>query len=291
MGDALAETFGSLRSIWWLLVAVGLCLPVCLWAFRRIGRWWLTDRPLPLPLDRAYPALPFSVVAGVGLFLGLQVLSVVLATAASALGDRGLFGLDGLPDSDVTPALLVAEVGVLAVGLLVLKAFGRGAAGMVGIRVGDAAAGLRLGVVGFATILPVCVAALVVSISALTLFHAPIQTHPVLESVQQTRDPGVIALLCVQAVVVAPVVEEFMYRGVLMWSVARRTGMLVALVVSSALFAVVHVAAEPQAVAPLFFLGMALGYVAYRTRSLVAPVIAHALFNALMIGGTVLTSP
>jgi len=68
----------------------------------------------------------------------------------------------------------------------------------------------------------------------------------------------------------------------------RGAGAIAALVVSSAVFAVVHLTAEPQAVAPLFFLGMALGYVAYLTRSLVAPVIAHALFNALMISGTLL---
>jgi hypothetical protein len=82
------------------------------------------------------------------------------------------------------------------------------------------------------------------------------------------------------------VVEEFLYRGVLLSALLRGTGAIAALVVSSALFALVHAPAEPQAVVPLFFLGMALAYAAYRTRSLVAPVLAHALFNGLMISGT-----
>jgi len=290
MSDVQAETVDSLASIWWLLVAVAICLPVCVWAFWRIGQWWVTDRPLPLPLDRAYPAVPFSAWAGVALFVGLQILSVLLAMVASALGDLGLFGLGGPPDAPATPALLVGGIGTLVAGLLALKAFGPKAQRTVGVRAGNVTQGVRLGVIAFAAILPVCVAALVVSISALRLVQAPVQTHPVLETVQRTRDPSVVALLCVQAVIVAPVVEEFLFRGLLMWALARATGMIAALVVSSVLFAVIHVTAEPQAVAPLFFLGMALGYVAYRTRSLVAPIIAHGLFNALMISGTLLTS-
>jgi membrane protease YdiL (CAAX protease family) len=158
----------------------------------------------------------------------------------------------------------------------------------VGVRGGDVGKGMLLGGVAFAAILPICVAALIVSIGALRLVEGPVQTHPILETVQQTRDPWTLLVLLVQAVVVAPVVEEFLYRGVLLAALVRGAGAIAGLVVSSVLFALVHAPAEPQAVVPLFFLGMALAYAAYRTRSLVAPVLAHALFNALMISGTLL---
>jgi membrane protease YdiL (CAAX protease family) len=285
MSQVPAETVGSLESIWWLLAAVVVCLPICVIVFWRIGRWWVTDLPLPLPLDRAYPAVPFPVWAGIGLFLALQFSSLVVAAGLSAAAELHFFG-DAPPEATEQPILLVAQVAPLAAGLLVLRAIGRRAHRTVGLRAGNTWAGLRLGTVAFAAILPVCVAALIVSIGALRLVKGPIETHPLLEQVQETEQPWTLIVLGVQAVVLAPVVEEFLYRGVLLSALVRGTGALAALVVSSALFAIVHAPVEPQAVAPLFFLGMALGYAAYRTRSLVAPILAHALFNALMVGGT-----
>ena len=285
MSQIPPETIGSLASIWWLLAAVVVCLPVCVAVFWRIGRWWVTDLPLPLPLDRAYPAVPFPAWVGVVLFLALQ-----LAVAVAAVGFAALLDLFGgvSADSPVHPIMMLSQVVPLAVGIPILRAFGPRAYRTVGLRAGDVGAGLRLGAVAFAAILPICVAALIVSIGALRLVQGPVLTHPLLVTVQQTRDAGTIALLTFEAVVLAPVVEEFLYRGVLLSALVRGTGAIAALVVSSALFALVHAPAEPQAVVPLFFLGMALAYAAYRTRSLVAPVLAHALFNGLMISGTLL---
>ena len=289
MSQVQPEVIGSLASIWWLLLAVGLCLPVCVVVFWRIGRWWVTDLPLPLPLDHAYPAVPFPAWVGIAVFLALQAASLVVAVACSAVADLDLFG--GVSsDAPVHPIMMLSQVVTLGVGLLVLRAFGPRAHRIVGLRGGNVWAGLRLGAVSFAAILPICVAALIVSIGALRLVQGPVQTHPLLVTVQQTREPWTLALLAFEAVVLAPVVEEFLYRGVLLSALVRGAGAIAALVVSSGLFALVHAPAEPQAVAPLFFLGMALAYAAYRTRSLVAPVLAHALFNALMVFGTLLGS-
>jgi len=285
MSQVAPETLGSPPSIWWLLVAVAVCLPVCVAVFWRIGRWWVTDLPLPLPLDRAWSAVPFPAWAGVGLFLALQLTALVAAVGLSAAMDADAGG-EASAEAPVSPVLMLAHVVPLAVGLAALRAFGPRAHRTVGVRAGGVGTGLRLGVVAFAAILPVCVAALIVSVGALRLVEGPVETHPLLETVQETQEPWTLVLVGVQAIVLAPVVEEFLYRGVLLWALLRGTGPVAALVASSALFAVVHAPAEPQGVVPLFFLGMALAYVAYRTRSLVAPIVAHALFNALMVGGT-----
>ncbi len=62
------------------------------------------------------------------------------------------------------------------------------------------------------------------------------------------------------------------------------------MVLTSIIFALVHLPSEPQAILPLTVLGLALAYVAYRTRSLVAPVITHFLFNTFMLL-TIFTMP
>jgi len=156
---------------------------------------------------------------------------------------------------------------------------------------------MRHGVVAFAAMLPVCIGALLATAILLALLHRAglvpelIAQHPVLERVRHSRDPWELFLLVVQAFLVAPVAEEFVYRGVLMMTLLKEIGIIGALVLSSAIFAVVHLPTEPQAVISLFLLGMALGYIAYRTRSLLAPIIAHALFNSLMVFGTLFGSP
>ena len=271
----------------WLFVAVGLCLPVCIVVFVRIGRWWITDRPVPLPIDGALPAVRLSLWTGLFLFLAAQGLWVTLTLGYDAAADTGLLPWEPLPlPQPFRPSMFIGQAVPALLALAVLRGFGRWTPATVGVRAGNLGAGLAHGVVGFAAILPVCVAALMVNAVLLHMLKAPVTPHPVLEAILETPDPWVFAFAGLMAVVIAPLAEEFLYRGILLMTLVRHVGVIPGLVVSSAVFAAAHFTAEPQALLPLFFLGMALGYVAYRTRSLVAPIIAHALFNGLMIAGT-----
>lgn len=124
-----------------------------------------------------------------------------------------------------------------------------------------------------------------------------------------------------QASVLAPVIEEVIFRGLLLtglrrapeWGVpaalagaagyAALTGgeapltFVVVLAVgwaalrtrvdgpvyaSAAVFAAVHSAVWPTPI-PLFALGLGLGWVAVRTNSVVAPVVVHGLFNTVSV--------
>ena len=83
------------------------------------------------------------------------------------------------------------------------------------------------------------------------------------------------------AVVVAPLVEETVFRGFVYAVLKKHTDAFFAGLVSAALFALAH-AHLPSAV-PLFVL--ALGFtVAYeRTGSLLVPILMHALFNGVTL--------
>jgi membrane protease YdiL (CAAX protease family) len=95
-----------------------------------------------------------------------------------------------------------------------------------------------------------------------------------------------MALALVEAGLLAPLAEEFIYRGVLLVSLMKEIGVGGAIFGSSLLFALAHAGAQPQSVLSLFLLGAALAYAAYRTRSLVAPILTHAVFNSVMVMGT-----
>jgi len=82
------------------------------------------------------------------------------------------------------------------------------------------------------------------------------------------------------AVVVAPVVEEMLFRGVLLPALARLTGVRPALVIVAALFAVVHGLQMP-AVVVFFILSIAFSLAYIHRGSLIAPVVMHALFNGM----------
>jgi len=87
---------------------------------------------------------------------------------------------------------------------------------------------------------------------------------------------AVTAILIV--VVLAPIAEEIVFRGVLLPSMERHWGMRVAVVGSSALFAMMHV--TPYAMVPIFVFALMLAGLFVRTRSLTVCIAAHVLFNA-----------
>lgn len=100
-----------------------------------------------------------------------------------------------------------------------------------------------------------------------------------------TLDRIVVSTLL--AVVVAPLFEELLFRGILLPWLRRVLGVWPAIVTSSLLFAVLHADAWPAPI-PLFVLALFLGYLAYRTSSLVAPIVLHATFNGVSMLALVL---
>ena len=92
-------------------------------------------------------------------------------------------------------------------------------------------------------------------------------------------DPLELSLLVFNAVILAPLWEELLYRGFFFGLLKSRWGVFPALVFSSAVFSFSHFSLA--AFLPLFVVGMAVGYVYYRTRSLYFAIFFHALFNGL----------
>ena len=82
------------------------------------------------------------------------------------------------------------------------------------------------------------------------------------------------------AVVAAPLCEEFIFRGLVFGGLRRSLGLLPSMLMSAALFAIIH---PPASMLPVFVLGLCTAYVYDRTRSLLAPVLVHALYNGALL--------
>jgi uncharacterized protein len=89
---------------------------------------------------------------------------------------------------------------------------------------------------------------------------------------------GEYSYLCFFTVVLAPVAEEFIFRGILYPFVKQLNFPKLALFGTSFLFALIH--ADKAIFIPLFVLALALTWLYEKTGNLLAPIVAHSLFNA-----------
>lgn len=140
---------------------------------------------------------------------------------------------------------------------------------------------LGAGLAGYAAYVPFLGALLL-----LTLLLAPAlpaeQTNPLGERAADSRTTLQWLWIFAQAAVLAPIVEEFVFRGVLFKVLWQRTGRVwLSAFVSGYLFAVIH----PQflgGIFPITVLGAILALVYAHTRSLGACILIHALHNGLI---------
>jgi membrane protease YdiL (CAAX protease family) len=84
----------------------------------------------------------------------------------------------------------------------------------------------------------------------------------------------------VTTVLLAPVLEEMLFRGLILESIKQKRGATAAVMLSALLFGLVHFPILPQML-NAFVMGVMLGYVYVLTNSLVAVIIIHAANNAL----------
>lgn len=97
----------------------------------------------------------------------------------------------------------------------------------------------------------------------------------------RSEDPAARGLLALNAIVMAPVLEESLFRGFLYGYLKRFTDSYFAALASALLFAIVH--AHVGSLFPLAVLAVLLCVIYELTGSLLAPMMVHAAFNSLSI--------
>jgi len=89
------------------------------------------------------------------------------------------------------------------------------------------------------------------------------------------------SVLIFSVVIIAPIYEEIIFRGILLRGMAKKVNASIAIMVSSLLFAIVHMNI-PQGI-NAFFLGLVLGFVYMRSGSIYLSIFAHIVNNVLAI--------
>ena len=104
--------------------------------------------------------------------------------------------------------------------------------------------------------------------------------HPFLEMIMNGVPVSALMLIILTAVVLAPLVEELLYRVVILGGLLGHTSGLVALCVSSVLFSFAHGFPDSLALLPLAFV---IGWTYQQRRSYRTVVLVHFLFNGFNI--------
>ncbi|MRW83509.1 CPBP family intramembrane metalloprotease [Pseudoduganella sp. FT26W] len=99
---------------------------------------------------------------------------------------------------------------------------------------------------------------------------------------------GSRAWILALAVVAAPLCEEFIFRGLIYGGLRRSMKAPQAMVMSAAVFAVVH---PPLSMLPVFVLGLCTAWTYERSKTLLAPMLVHATYNAAILSSQFWQSP
>ena len=91
---------------------------------------------------------------------------------------------------------------------------------------------------------------------------------------------GYIAF-AIGAIIFAPILEEFFFRGVIFQKLALTKGIVKAMLISAIAFALVHFRYD---VIPLFIFGILYVILYLKTKQLAVPILAHFFYNAIAVG-------
>ena len=220
--------------------------------------------------------------AGVSSFIvylaGYIGLGAIVEIASQELGGK-------LVDACYLGMLIASAFAAYTLGMWVLTCH-LGRMGLdwreIGYRTSSAARDVLTGAAGFFAALPFLVLAWLVTLAlAATVFrHIPTPEQPFQEFVSRGGALSVV-LTFIAASVVAPIVEETFFRGVLYTTLRGRMGVWAATAISSALFAIIH--PLPGGFLPIFVLACAFALMRERSGSLLPSIACHSVYNTLQL--------
>jgi len=249
------------------------------WLLRTsLGRKSLAhSRPRRNSMAPYTPLIPFFVW-----FIGFALVNSAIGFFVGPI--QGIWG-KFLENAVFGAAALLTVIGLILP--LARFHFARGLKGF-GLRLRTVPRDLGAASVNLLAVWPLMVAMLIATTIMARLLQGPdfeMPQHETLKTMTEYSSVSLQILLVFVAVVVAPLIEEAMFRGMFQTMIRSYLGRpWLAIIATSALFASVHedITHWPA----LFVLALGLGYAYEKSGSLFRPIFMHALFNGAAIAAT-----
>ncbi len=237
------------------------------------------SEPSPLSPTR-WPADAFSwqrslavlVALGLAFYLGLRLDATIAVYLGSTRHDFSASNLTW----GIAIGQYVSYVPVLVVLLIAMPWLSRRSLGELGLR-GFGRTTVIAGVLGALAMYVVTIG--IANVQFLITHQKPEETA--ISLFNSTHDTALIVTFTFLAAVVAPFMEEFVFRGFLFNALLRYMPVWSAAVISGIIFGASH--GSPSAFLPLAASGVVLAYVYERSGSLTAAMLTHALFNLINV--------
>lgn len=213
----------------------------------------------------------FDEPPGFGVGLGILSLAAFLLLSGMSLLESVIGPLGRLLPAVGAVVTLVASARYLREkGVDLWKAIGLSGA--------DHKRAIKVGIAGYLAFIPIRIV-LATQGPVLSYFlHKLPQGHPAVEEFLETSSPWLAAVIAVQVMLAAPLIEEIFFRGLFFRPLAHKISPWLACIAAGLIFGLVHGAF--LSVFIITFLGMYLCFLYQKTRSLVTPIVVHFLFNA-----------
>jgi len=212
-------------------------------------------------------------------FIGAQLFCICLVPIMAALLQKT--GLAAFQPPDGIGLALLGMLGFQGAAWLLIFIFLRqhqiGWRDAFGWRGPDLKKSLLLAVGALAITLPAVWLLQTFSCAALEQIGLPVENQRAVEIFLGLKSFWLRAVFGFITVVIVPVAEEFIFRGVLYPFVKQLGYPRFAWIGVNFLFALIHM--DAAAFVPLFVLALALTWLYERTDNLLAPITAHSLFN------------
>ena len=151
----------------------------------------------------------------------------------------------------------------------------------IGLQRNSSLRAIAMGATCFLAVLPPLVATYLASAKLCSLVGIKNEPQDIVDILTSSDSTAVVVLIVIFAIVIAPMVEEFLFRGFAYPALKQRWGPWPALTLVSLVFAAIH--PPVPVMGPIFVLAIGLGLAYELTGSLLAPITMHALFNAANI--------
>ncbi len=255
------------------MVSASLSLLLFLLTLMSIRYWFILIKAknltpvLPFNPDRCQLEMSLPVIL-VLLWISLRFVGSIVNKWQATTIKSNAISLDAVIESCMTTFSFGAVL------FLILAVSNRNSLQKLGFRVNDKLSQIRDGSIGFLLSLIPVMALLLLTLS----IRSEETLHPLFLLLKEQPHFSTIIWIFISAVILAPLVEELIYRVILQSWLEDFLHPFAAILVSSLVFSIVH--GFPDCI-PLFPLAFVLGTLFYYRRSYAAVVITHVLFNSI----------
>jgi len=216
-------------------------------------------------------------------FAYLALMFVGLPVAVRLL--RVLFGFHAQNNTDLRMISLYASLfinlSICCVVYYIVCIKYRHSITALGLSLVDMSHNVKQGVKRYLITLPLIILAGYVVNIVFSYYGITPEMQDVIQWVLDEKSSFVLVCLMFFGTIIAPIIEEILFRGFLLPALKKSLGGRYAIVVSAALFAAVHI--DIFAFLQIFILGLLLGHLYEKTKTLTASIMVHITHNVLTL--------